>query len=427
MKAGTNHKLLSKIAVVMGNSLDWYDFALYGYFAAVFAKLYFPTNNEFTSVIASFATWGIGFAARPIGSILFGSIGDKYGRVKAFQIASKLIFIPVLLLPIIPTYDQIGLFAPIILVACRLIQGICIGGEFAGGFIYLCETSSKNKRFFMGSIGSCTGLIGILTASFVAMLCYKIFTPLQLETYGFRLAFGLAIIFASISYHLRKNIHETLEYTTAKTLNLPYLGLKDILKHHKKPLLQAFGIVFMHANTFYFVVMFLNTYKTQVLGLQNSNVLSNNTLLLLINLICVPFVGILADKVGGKKILTISALLFIFLSYPLFRMIEVPEYTFVVTFIFTFMTILDSGVVPGLQVSLIPVHIRFTGMSLIFNIVWGIFGGSVPLICLSLIHYSNNKYIPAAYIVFSAFITLITLISMKPKGEIHGKETYCAI
>ncbi|MBN8828987.1 MAG: MFS transporter [Sphingobacteriia bacterium] len=405
-----------KFAVTLGNSLDWYDFALYGYFAAIFAKLYFPNQDNLTSILSSLGTWSIGFAARPIGSLIFGSIGDKYGRVRAFKIASKLIFIPVCLIPILPTYEQIGIIAPLLLILCRIVQGICIGGEFAGGFIYLVESSPKNKTFFAGSLGSCTGLIGIITASFVSMLFYKFCTLEFIETIGFRIAFSFAIVFAFISYKLRCSISETLEYKelqqNQKVIASP---LKEVFRFNKASLLKAFGLVFMHANTFYFVFIFLNIYKTQVLGIKEETSLSNNTLLLLINLISVPLIGKLADKIGGKKILYFSAIMFILFSYPLFKLIEVPKYTFLAMFLLSFMTILDSGVVPGLQVKVIPTKIRFTGMSLVFNVVWGIFGGSVPLICLWLIKFTGNKYIPSLYIIFSACITFITLFFIQSK------------
>ena len=152
-----NKSVRDKIAVGLGSSLDWYDFALYGFFAKLFSKLFFPPEMDSDySLLLSYLTWFAGFAARPIGVLLIGHMGDKFGRAYCLSFTSRIILIPVLILPILPTYSLIGIWAPISLLILRIVQGVCIGGEFAGSIIYLCETAPKTKNYFFGSLGSCT-------------------------------------------------------------------------------------------------------------------------------------------------------------------------------------------------------------------------------------------------------------------------------
>lgn len=198
-----------KFASGIGSVLEWYDFALYGFFAPLIAQLYFPSSSSNIGLLKAFSVFAIGFIARPLGALFFGSISDKYGRITSLKMTPILITLPTMVFSILPTFQEIGLFAPITLTILRIWQGFCIGGEYTNNIVYLCETTNQSRTYFIGSIGSCTGSFGIFLASSIATIWYKIFSSQDLLVWGWRLAFALSSIFGIIVYLLRRNMKET--------------------------------------------------------------------------------------------------------------------------------------------------------------------------------------------------------------------------
>lgn len=289
-----------RIAIGLGASLDWYDFALYGFFANIFAKQFFPSDKYDLALLASFGIWFMGFAARPIGAIIFGHLGDRYGRVFCFRITSILIFVPVFLFPFLPTYSQVGLYSTYLLVFLRIIQGICIGGEFAGNIIYLVETAPKEKRYFFGSIGSCAGSFGILVASTIATIVYATLPEDLVETIGWRIAFSFAIIFSIISYKMRKTALETSEFIQLKNSNkIATFPLQASLKKNWREYLLVLGLLYLHSTSFYMIYIFLPTYLKQYTEVSSLASLANNSGLLLMRLFIIPIIGTLCDRQGS--------------------------------------------------------------------------------------------------------------------------------
>ena len=206
----------SKIASGLGSVLEWYDFSLYGYFAPLLAQLYFPSERMSIGLVKIFSVFAIGFFARPMGALLFGYISDKHGRVLSLKLTPILITIPKTLFCFLPTYQQIGIFAPFFLIILRAWQGICIGGEYANNIVYLCETTKNDHLYFISSIGSCTGSSGILLASMVANFWYAIFTPKNMSLWGWRLAFSISLVIGIIAFFMRKNLEETSVFRDLK-------------------------------------------------------------------------------------------------------------------------------------------------------------------------------------------------------------------
>ena len=401
-----------KIAIGLGASLDWYDFALYGFFASIFAKQFFPQDNYDLAIFASFATWFIGFAVRPIGAIIFGHLGDKYGRVFCFRITSVLIFVPIFLFPLLPTYAQIGSSATYLLIFLRIIQGICIGGEFAGNIIYLCESSPKEKRYFFGSIGSCAGSFGILMASITATIIYAVLPEPLVATIGWRIAFSFAVVLSIISYKMRKTALETSIFKQLKDKNkIVQFPLKTSVQENWREYLMVLGILYLHATSFYMIFIFLPTYLKQYTEMSNFASLANNSGLLLLRLFIIPIIGTLCDKKGnGLKFIIAGSVSFLIFSYPMFMMINSSESAYIITGIImlSLFTTLNAGSIPGFLISLAPANIRYTLFSLAFNIGYGLFGGIVPMISIYLINASGNKLAPAIYLSIASIITLGT-------------------
>lgn len=413
-------KIKDKIASGLGSVLEWYDFALYGFFSPIIAQLYFPSSEPFVGLLKTFSVFAIGFIARPIGALLFGYISDKYGRAKSLKLTPLLITLPTLLLSILPSYQEIGMLAPFILIWLRIWQGICIGGEFSNNIIYLCESSKSKKNYFLGSIGSCTGSFGIFLASSVATICYKVFSPSALLSYGWRIAFAFSLILGIITYFMRQDMKETPVFKeiikTKRVLSNP---LSDSYKFQLNDYVISFGLTFFPATAFYYVFMFLPNFLNNILKVEAGNVLSDNAISLFFRILIIPFLGLAADKFGGVRMMRLSCILFLLLSYPLlYGIVFFQDYLFVFIYIFSFLTTLNAATTTGLLMELLKPETRSTIFSFTFNLSFGIFGGIVPIISFLITDIFSSKMASAYYLMFSAIVTLVASFFFK-KSKAH--------
>jgi MHS family proline/betaine transporter-like MFS transporter len=400
--------------IVLGSSLQWYDFALYGFFSTVFAKLYFPSDDPTVALLASLSAFAIGFIARPLGAVLFGRFGDIYGRTKILKLTPLLITAPTVFLAVLPTYDSIGLLAPILLVCSRIMQGIFLGAEYGGNMVYLCESAPKNK-FFLGSLASCSGSFGMLLASLIASLM-ALLPPEQLESFGWRIAFGLCVLPGIAAWYMRRNLAETPAYeellSKHATTKQP---MKDLLLN-KSAFLIVLGILFFQASTFYYVFMFLPHYMVDHnnLAFHSFSIIS---LVLSIRLIVIPIIGKLADLTSGLTIFTCAAVAFVCCSFTLSKYFCAGEYIFLSFLGLGILSAINAGVIPGLITDIFPTRSRYTLFSLAFNAGFGIFGGCTPALCVYLGTFNHD--LPLVLPICAGIIGLISIQFYKiSRGEL---------
>ena len=403
------YRFKDKFASGLGSALEWYDFALYGFFAPLIAQLYFPSSSSSIGLLKIFSVFALGFIARPIGALVFGSIGDKYGRVTSLKITPILITVPTMLFSILPTYQKIGFLAPVALIILRIWQGICIGGEYANNIVYLCETTNSSRTYFIGSIGACTGSFGIFIASSIATLWLKIFSSQNLLVWGWRLAFALSSVLGIIVYLLRKNMQETPVFKKLANINTSAKSpIFESFRSDFKAYLISCGLIFLPATAFYYVFMFLPNFLNGILNMNAEKISSDNSLSLFLRLLIIPVLGLMADKIGGLKIARLSCILFLFLSYPMFFLIVNDGSKSGVLFIaFAMLTTFNAATTPGLLINLLKPETRCTMLSFTFNFCFGVFGGIVPIISLTLVTQFENKAASVLYLMFAALITLI--------------------
>ena len=407
--------LKHKIASSVGSILEWYDFALYGFFAPLLAQLFFRSQNMSIGMMKIFSVFAIGFFARPFGALLFGYIADKHGRTVVLKLTPWLITIPTLTFALLPTYNQIGNLAPISLMLIRILQGICVGGEYSNSIIYLCETTQHRHRYFIGSIGSCTGSFGIFLASSIAALCYYFFPQQELATWGWRLAFLLSLPIGVIAYIMRRGITESPEYNQLKQNKLivknPFIAS---CRNQWHDYAMALGLMFLPATSFYYVFMFIPAFLAERLGYQTGQILSESSITLFLRLLIIPIIGLIADKMGGIKIARISCILFLLLSFPLFYgLTHDKNLVGYCAFGFALLTTLNAASTPGLLVELLKPETRSTIMSFTFNVGFGIFGGLAPIISFTLSDTFSSNMASIIYLLLAALITLIATTYFK--------------
>lgn len=414
-------KIKDKVASGLGSVLEWYDFSLYGFFAPLLAQLYFPHDAPVVGLLKTFSVFAVGFFARPIGALIFGYISDKYGRTVSLKITPLLITCPTLLFCFLPTYQQIGIFAPLLLIFLRIWQGICIGGEYANNIVYLCETTKRNYLYFIGSIGSCTGSLGILFASTIAAISYSIFTFQTLSTWGWRLAFSISLIMGIATFFMRRNMQETTVFRNVKQ-TFSSNPIYDSYKNQWKDYLLSFGLTFLPATAFYYIFMFMPNFLAEILKYNPSKILGDNSLSLLMRLFIIPVIGFVADKIGGIKIARVSCVLFILLSAPLFySILYVPKFSMISIYAFAFLTTLNAATTPGLLVEILKPETRCTIFSFTFNVCFGMFGGITPVIGFLLVDKIGSKMAPIYYLIFAALITFVATFFFNQRKDKYEK------
>jgi MHS family proline/betaine transporter-like MFS transporter len=401
------------VAASIGNALEWFDLVVYGFFAVVIAKLFFPTGNDTVSLLLTLGTFGVSFFMRPLGAILIGAYADRAGRKAALTLSILLMMSGTLIIAILPTYQTIGLAAPLILVAARLMQGFSAGGEFGSATAFLAEHESDRRGFFASWQVASQGLTTLLAAGFGVVLTGQLSAG-QMATWGWRVPFFFGLLIGPVAWYIRTRLDETPEFLGAETTATP---LRDTLTSQKLRLLIAMGVVVLGTVSTY-LVLFTPTYGVKQLGLAPSVAFAAIALTGVIQMLFAPLVGHLSDRDGRTRIMLVSAVLLLVLIYPAFvYLVAHPSFEtlIVVQIVLGFLMTGYFGALPGLLSEIFPVQTRTTGMSLAYNIAVTIFGGFGPFIITWLIGATGSKVAPSFYMMFAAVMSLAALIAARRK------------
>ncbi|MFP1927840.1 MFS transporter [Lonsdalea quercina] len=408
----SSHKKI--IAGTIGNILEWYDFLIYGFFAAVIARQFFPANDEYSSLLISLATFGVGFFTRPIGGLVIGFYADKYGRKKALQLIIWLMFIAVTLFVVTPSYHQIGMTAPILIVIARLIQGFATGGEYASSTSYLVEGSDDNKKTFYGSwqlFGQC---LAVVLASIISMIIFNVFTE-SLDSWAWRIAFAIGLIICPVGLWIRNNLSESDEFVQQQTQEKPP-GAKMGLDVRK--IILGFCLVVSGTVGFYVLLINMPSFASKQLGMPITDVLTLQIGIVSLMALIIPLFGILADKVGRKRVFLISTLGYFVMVLPLFTwVIHSPEISHMLVMQLALGICLAAqfATMPTMLTLLFPVENRVTSLSISYNLATMTFGGFSPFIVAWLSHNWGSPA-PAYYMFAVSAISLAAAIRF-PRDE----------
>jgi MHS family proline/betaine transporter-like MFS transporter len=408
------------ISGMIGNALEWYDFALYGHFATIISKLYFPSSNENLSLLATFGVFAVGFFMRPIGGIVFGYIGDKFGR-KASLVASILTMaIPTACIGLLPTYDQIGILAPILLTFIRLLQGLALGGGFSGCIAFIVEHAPDEKRGLAGSASVFSMGAGILIGLVIASAITHLLPTEAFESWGWRVPFIISLVIGIVALYIRDHLHESPKYLIAKEGgHLSKTPVREVFSKYRPELFIAIGIYLTVTVPFYTLMIFMNNFMSKVLHHPLKDALLMNCISIVIHMAIVPYASSLSDRVGRKPILVINSIAFIVLTYPIFWMLTQPGFMLPLIGQAAFGAILAFYIapVPALLVELFPTSVRFTGVALSYNISAAVFGGTTPFVAMWLIEKTHMNVSLAFYIILFALFSLGTLYYFTDKFD----------
>lgn len=402
-------KVLS--STILCNVLVWYDYALYGALIDVIKHNFFPINNEYTQLMAVFATFAIGFVMRPIGSLFFGHVGDKYGRKKALMHSIITMSFPVLIISVIPDYSSIGILAPVLLILTRMVQGFSLGGE-AGNAVFLLEYSPIKIRGLISSFEVLSAIIGATLASIVVKFLQIAMDESLFFSWGWRIAFFVGSFLGIAGTFMRHRTKESplfaQKLTTSDVLDFPVASL---FKSYKKKLLFAIGIDSVEEATLYVFLVFFASYVSPEIINQPFMQAMQVVLLILLGVLTL-FFAYLSDIICSRvKVLMFASVLLLFASYPIFWAFMQDSVFYVLIGEVVLVTVIGAslGPVSAIVAEIFPAEIRYSALAVSRNISSTVFGGFAPMICLFLINITENK---ASVFLYFTLVSLVGIFSL---------------
>lgn len=411
------------LASLIGNSIEWYDYLLYGTASAlVFNHLFFKSGDIMVSTMLAFLTFALPFFIRPIGGVIFSHIGDKVGRKKTLVITLMIMGISTIFIGLLPTYDQIGVWAPILLVTIRIIQGLGIGGEWGGSLLLAIENADKKEKGFFGSVPQMGITIGMLLGTVAMALVTSLTTEEQFMSWGWRIPFLFSFVLVVVGLWIRKDIEESPVFQELqKEGKISKVPVVDTFKKHWKEVLIGTGLKVVETAPFYLLSGFVIYYATTVLKLDKTGVLNAVSIAALVATILIPLMGKWSDKIGYKKMYTMGTILMLLYAFPYYMMLNQGSILMV-----TIATIVGFGIIWApitavlgtLYSEIFSAEVRYTGVTLGYQLGAAFAGGTAPLIATALLSAYSNSWIPVAiYFAGTALVSLISILLVKEQKE----------
>ncbi|WP_214809314.1 MULTISPECIES: MFS transporter [Exiguobacterium] len=402
----------SVYATGIGNAMEWFDFGLYSYLAIIISQNFFSAvENDELKLVFTFATFAIAFLMRPIGGIVFGRIGDRLGRKVVLTTTIVMMAGSTLIIGILPTYDQIGIWAPILLLLARILQGFSTGGEYAGAMVYIAESSPDNKRSALGSGLEIGTLGGYILASLLATTLFVTLSDDQMASWGWRIPFILGAPLGLFGLYLRRHLDESPIFENEINENTEEPAtFREILRDHKRDIIVCFIAVAFFNITNYMLLSYMPSYLDEVIGMSSS---TSTILITGVMVIMIPlayFFGKLSDKKGNRNIVLFALAGLSLLSILSFFLIGLKPLFFVGIgiFILGFFLAIFEGTMPSLLPSIFYTDVRYRTLSVTFNVSVSIFGGTTPLVSTWLVHTTQNPLAPAFYLTAVSVIGFVT-------------------
>ncbi|MEJ5178685.1 MFS transporter [Erwinia sp. MYb416] len=394
-------------ATCVGNALEWFDIAVYGFFANYISHAFFPTEDASVSMLLTFGSFGVAFLIRPLGAVVLGAYADRVGRKKALLMSITLMMLGGLMITVMPSYESIGLLAPIMILLARLIQGFSAGGEFGSSTAFLVEHFPE-RRAFIASWQFATQGASTLMASAFGLGLTAWLTEAQIQDWGWRIPFAFGLLIGPVGLYIRRHVHEPASFVAQPKSHAP---LKDLMGRQKTLLLLAIGLMVISTGVNY-MLNYVPTYATKTLHLPGSVAFTATLVAGIILTVVTPLMGLWAEKVGRVPLMWGSLILLALTIYPAFKMVADNTTPTTLILLVGWMALLKSvyfSTVPSMMADLFPMSTRASGMAISYNVAVTVFGGFAPLICTLLISMTGSSLAPSYYLMLLAVFSAVAL------------------
>jgi MFS family permease len=411
-------KIKTVVRVSSGNFLEMYDFMIFGYFSAAIGRAYFPANSEFASLMLSMTTFAVGFMVRPLGAIFLGAYIDHIGRRKGLLVTLALMSIGTLTIALVPGYESIGLFAPILVVLGRLCQGFSAGVELGGVSVYLSEIATPGHKGFYVSWQSGSQQVAVAFAGVLGFALSNLMSPLDLQAWGWRIPLIIGCLIIPFIYMIRRTLEETEEFS-ARTHHPTPSDIYASMLAHWRIVIAGVAMVLMTSVSFYTITAYTPTFGREVLNLSQSDALLVTLCVGLSNLFWLPVMGTLSDRIGRTPLLTTFAVAAILTAYPAMAwLIDAPSFVrlLIVELWLSFIYASYNGAMVVHLTEIVPVAVRTAGFSLAYSLATTV-GGSTPVIVTYLIHATGNRAMPGAWLSLAAAVALVGILMSRTMAD----------
>ncbi|WP_102143565.1 MFS transporter [Mycobacterium hubeiense] len=412
--ASTVRKVITGASI--GNAVEWFDFAIYGFLATFIAANFFPSGNETAALLNTFAIFAAAFFTRPLGGFVFGPLGDRIGRQRVLAIVILLMSAATLGIGLLPTYEAIGVAAPLLLLILRCLQGFSAGGEYGGGAVYLAEYSSDERRGMIVTFMVWSGVLGFLLGSVTVTVLQTLLPAEAMDSYGWRIPFLLAGPLGIVGLYIRLRLDDTPAFAElSQTHTVAESPLREAARTARLPILQVIGMMIIFNVGYYMVFTYLPTYFIKTLHFSKTAAFASITLASLVALVLILPLAALSDRVGRRPLLIAGALGFAVFAYPLFLLLNSGSLAAAITAHCALAVIeavfVSTAVAAGVE--LFTTRVRYSGFSIGYNIAVAGFGGTTPYVVTWLTGSTGNNLAPAFYVTAAALVSLATVLTMR--------------
>jgi MFS family permease len=413
-------KPLQVAAAVIGNALEWYDFIVFGFFAVIIARLFFPAESQYASLLLTTATFGVGFFMRPVGGILIGIYADRRGRKASLLLIIGLMTLAIAMIGFAPTYAAIGIAAPLLVVLARLLQGFSAGGEFASSTAFLIESAPAHRRGFYCSWQMVGQGLAVLTGALLGALITRIFTPEALDSWAWRIPFLFGLVIGPLGLYIRRRLDETEDFLAITRNTGKQQALGAALAAHVRQVLATFGVVVSGTISFYVILLYMPTFARMQLHLPLDQAFSAQAISLACMIVLIPIFGALSDHIGRKPIMISALVLYFVLTYPLFSWMYANQSFASLLVTQVILCCLLGAMFGPISTALaeqFQAHVRTTGLGTAYNMAVMLFGGFAPFFVTWLIQATGLPTAPAFYVMFGAVAGILAALLLKERAR----------
>ena len=406
-------------AGLIGHFVEWYDYGVYAYVATTLAVVFFPSSNPTAALLAVFATFAVAFFARPVGGLVFGSLGDKIGRQRCLATVVVLISLATFAIGVLPSYAAVGVLAPILLLGARVLQGVSTGGEIAGATSFINEYAPVGLRGLLSSLLPAASAAGLLFGATLVTVLKESLSESALESWGWRVPFLIALPLGLIGLYLRLRIEDTpLFRALVNTSRTDPTPIRSSITEHRRSIAIAFGATLSYGVGFYVVPSYMPTYLDEATDLGVLSIFAVTASVLIAHIVALPLFGALSDRIGRRPVMMGGSLALVIVTYPAFRVLaEGDAIGYAVVAGATLGALVAACAAPlfAFMAELFPTRVRYASVSIGYNLSVMIFGGTAPFIATFLIDQTGSRLAPSAYLIAAALAASIVL-ALAPVG-----------